>query len=165
MYFMQGLPAGFALTAIANYLVGHGVSSSLTGTFVSVVGLPWILQFVWGPLIDKYQYSIIGHRKHWVVLSQFAAFLASLTLFFVHDPVSQLSLLMFVFFTHSIFASIQDASVDAMAISLVPKNEMGRLNAFMRGGFLAGISFGAVINSEYIMKEKKTAKFFVKYFS
>ncbi len=162
MYFMQGLPAGFALTAIANYLVGHGVSSSLTGTFVSVVGLPWILQFVWGPLIDKYQYSIIGHRKHWVVLSQFAAFLASLTLFFVHDPVSQLSLLMFVFFTHSIFASIQDASVDAMAISLVPKNEMGRLNAFMRGGFLAGISFGAAVLSLILHRYSFTAAVFVQ---
>lgn len=143
MYVMQGIPAGFALTAIANYLVGHGINSSSTGTFVSIVGFPWILQFIWGPLIDRYQYSIIGHRKQWIVLSQFAAFVASLTLFFVHDPVSQLPLLTTVFFIHSIFASIQDASVDAMAISVVPKHERGRLNAFMRGGFLSGISFGA----------------------
>ncbi len=143
LYLMQGIPAGFALTAIANYLVGKGVSSSSVGTFVSVVGLPWIMQFIWGPLIDRYQYSVIGHRKHWVVLTQVAAFLASLTLLFVKDPASQLSLMSLVFFTHSIFASVQDASVDAMAISLVPEQEKGRLNAFMRGGFLIGMSFGA----------------------
>lgn len=143
LYLMQGIPAGFALTAIANYLVGKGVSSSSVGTFISIVGLPWIMQFVWGPLIDRYQYSVIGHRKHWVVLTQVAAFLASLTLLFVKNPASQLSLMSLVFFTHSIFASVQDASVDAMAISLVPDQEKGRLNAFMRGGFLIGMSFGA----------------------
>ena len=149
---MQGIPAGFALTAIANYLAGKGLNSSSTGTFISIVGLPWILQFVWGPLIDRYQYSIIGHRKHWVVLSQFAAFLASLCILFVHDPVSQLPLLTGLLFTHSIFASIQDASVDAMAISVVPKNEMGRLNAFMLRGFLSGISFGAAALSFILHK-------------
>jgi len=143
LYVMQGIPAGFALTAIANYLVGKGVSSSSVGTFVSIVGLPWILQFIWGPLIDRYQYSVIGHRKHWVVLTQIAAVIASLTLLLVKDPASQLSLMSLVFFTHSIFASVQDASVDAMAISIVPHKEKGRLNAFMRGGFLTGIAFGS----------------------
>lgn len=145
LYVMQGIPAGFALTAIANYLVGKGISSSSVGTFVSIVGLPWILQFVWGPLIDRYQYSVIGHRKHWIVLTQLAAIIASLSLLLVKNPASQLSLMSLVFFTHSLFASVQDASVDAMAISIVPHHEKGRLNAFMRGGFLIGISFGSAV--------------------
>ena len=143
LYLMQGIPSGFALTAIANYLAGKGISSASVGTFVSFVGIPWIIQFFWGPLIDRYQYSIIGHRKQWVVLTQFAAFLASLTLLLVNDPVAQLSFLGLVFFTHSLFASVQDASVDAMAISVGPVAERGRLNACMRGGLLMGISFGA----------------------
>ncbi len=143
LYVMQGIPSGFALTAIANYLNGQGISSAHIGTFVSIVGIPWIIQFLWGPIIDRYQYSVIGHRKQWVVLTQFAAFLASLTLLLVTDPVGQLSLLGLVFFTHSLFASVQDASVDAMAISVVPVAERGRLNACMRGGLLLGISFGA----------------------
>jgi len=145
LYLMQGIPAGFALTAIANYLVGKGVSSSSVGTFVSVSGLPWVLQFVWGPLIDRYQYSVIGHRKHWIVLTQIAAIIASLSLLLVKNPASQLTLLSIVFFTHSIFASVQDASVDAMAISIVPHEEKGRLNAFMRGGFLIGMAFGSAV--------------------
>ncbi|QNF31660.1 MFS transporter [Adhaeribacter swui] len=143
LYLMQGIPSGFALTAIANYLAGKGLSSASIGTFVSIVGIPWVIQFFWGPLIDRYQYSVIGHRKQWVVLTQIAAFLASLTLLFVHDPVAQLAFLGLVFFTHSLFASVQDASVDAMAISVAPEAERGRLNACMRGGLLMGISFGA----------------------
>lgn len=144
---MQGIPAGFALTAIANFLLAQHVEPQRIGTFIAIVGLPWTIQFLWGPLIDRFQYSIIGHRKHWVVLSQIVAVVASLGLLFIKDPLHQLSLLSFVFFMHSIFASIQDASVDAMSISIVPQQERGRLNGFMRGGFLLGVAFGSAVLS------------------
>jgi len=143
LYIMQGIPSGFALVAVNNYLIGKGLSAGSVGTFVFIVGIPWFTQFVWGPLIDKYQFSIIGHRKQWVVLTQFLAFLASLSLLLVHDPVAQLSLMSLVFFVHSNFASIQDASVDAIAISVVPEAERGRVNAFMRAGYLMGVALGA----------------------
>jgi PAT family beta-lactamase induction signal transducer AmpG len=140
---MQGVPSGFALTALVNYLAGKGLGTAAVGTFISLVGLPWMLQLVWGPLIDRYRYSVVGHYKHWVLLTQLAAFLASLGLFAISRPEAQLWGLALVFFIHSIFASIQDASVDAMAIDVVPAAERGRLNACMRGGILWGISFGA----------------------
>lgn len=102
---------------------------------MAIVGLPWVLQFIWGPFIDRYQYSVIGHRKQWVVLTQFMAFMASLTLLLVHDPVSQLTLMTAVFFTHSIFASVQDASVDAIAIEILQKDERGSVNGIHEGRF------------------------------
>jgi PAT family beta-lactamase induction signal transducer AmpG len=142
LYVMQGIPAGFGLTAVYNYLIGSGLSAHAVGSFAAIVGLPWTFQFVWGPLIDKYQYSIIGHRKQWVVLTQLVAVLASLSLLLVHEPVAQIGLMGAVFFVHSVFASIQDASVDAIAISVVPVAERGRVNAFMRGGFLLGWAVG-----------------------
>jgi PAT family beta-lactamase induction signal transducer AmpG len=142
LYVMQGIPSGFALTAVYNYLIGQGLSARAVGSFAATVGLPWTFQFVWGPLIDKYQYSIIGHRKQWVVLTQLVAVAASLSLLLVHDPVRELTLLGVVFFVHSVFASIQDASVDAIAISVVPVAERGRVNAFMRAGSLAGWAVG-----------------------
>ena len=143
LYIMQGIPAGFALTAMANFFAGKGLSSTSIGSFVAIVGLPWVAQFIWGPIIDRYQFSVIGHRKHWVVLTQLLAFLASLSLLLVNDPVKQLILVSILFFIHSNFASVQDASVDAIAISIVPENERGRVNAFMRGGFLTGIAIGS----------------------
>jgi PAT family beta-lactamase induction signal transducer AmpG len=142
-YVMQGLPAGFALTALANHLAARQVSAARIGEFVAAVGLPWAFQFVWGPVIDRFQASRMGARRPWVLLAQLASVLASVGIWLVTDPVRQLSLLSSVFFLHSIFASVQDASVDAMAISVIPENERGRTNACMRGGFLAGIGVGA----------------------
>ncbi|MEJ7587675.1 MAG: MFS transporter [Ferruginibacter sp.] len=152
LYIMQGIPAGFALTAIANYLLGQQVEPQRVGTFIAMVGLPWTLQFVWGPLIDRFQYSRIGHRKHWVVLSQLIAVVASLGLLTVKDPLYEIPLLSFVFFIHSIFASIQVASVDAMAISIAPPDERGKLNGAMRGGLLIGVAFGSAVLS-YVLHE------------
>ena len=145
LYLMQGVPSGFALTAVYNYLIGQGLTAKSVGSFAAVVGLPWTFQFVWGPLIDKYQYSIIGHRKQWVVLTQLVAAGASLSLLLVRNPVAQLGLMSAVFFVHSVFASIQDASVDAIAISVVPVAERGRVNAFMRAGSLFGWAVGGAV--------------------
>jgi MFS transporter, PAT family, beta-lactamase induction signal transducer AmpG len=147
LYVMQGIPAGFALTALANYLIGKDVSSEKVGAFIAYVGLPWILQFVWGPIIDRYQLSSMGNRKHWVVGAQWAAVLVTMCFFFVKVPEREISLLSLLFFIHSIFASIQVASVDAMAIITAPVNERGKVNGFMRGGFLLGIAFGSTVLS------------------
>ncbi|GAB2516343.1 RhtX/FptX family siderophore transporter [Spirosoma aerophilum] len=145
LYVMQGIPAGFSLTALANYLTAEGVKPSSIGSFAAIVGLPWAFQFIWGPLIDRYQGSAMGRRKPWVVGAQFMAFLASLGILLVKDPVAQISTLAWFFFGHSIFAAIQDASVDAMAITVIADDERGRVNAFMRAGFLIGIGVGAAV--------------------
>ncbi len=143
LYIMQGIPAGFRGETIYNYLIERGLTASAVGTFVLVVGLPWSFQFVWGPIVDRFQYSVIGHRKQWVVLTQLVAVVASLGLLFVQDPVAEIGLVSALFFVHSLFASIQDTSVDAMAIAMTPEQERGRLNALMRVGFMLGISLGA----------------------
>lgn len=140
---MQGIPAGFALTAVANYLIAENTDPKIVGTFVAVVGLPWTIQFFWGPIIDLFQGSPMGRRKPWVLLSQLMAFVASLGVLLVENPAAQVSTLALAFFVHSVFASLQDASVDAMAISTIPETDRGRVNAFMRGGMLLGSGVGA----------------------
>jgi PAT family beta-lactamase induction signal transducer AmpG len=86
----------------------------------------------------------MGRRRPWVIASQICAFLASLGLLFVGNPPTEyIKTLVVTFFIHSIFASIQDASVDAQAITIIPLNERGRINGFMRGGFLVGSAMGA----------------------
>ena len=147
LYVMQGIPAGFALTAIANYLIGKHIPPEKVGTFVAVVGLPWILQFVWGPFIDRFQCSSMGNRKHWIVFSQWAILLATSGLYLIQKPERSLPFLSLVFFINSIFSSVQLAAVDAMAITIAPVSERGRMNGFMRGGFLMGIAISSSIFS------------------
>lgn len=153
LYVMQGVPAGFATTALANYLAAEGLRADRIGTFVAMQGLPWTFQFVWGPFIDRFQGSRLGRRRPWVVVAQFFAFLASMAMLFVDDPASNVTMLGIAFLVHGTFASVQDASVDAMAISTIPDHERGRINAFMRGGFLLGTGLGAA-GLSYVLRHQ-----------
>ena len=145
LYAVQGVPSGFALTAVANYLTARGLAPEVIGAFAARIGLPWTVQFAWGPLIDRFQGSPMGRRKPWVLGAQFAAFLASLGVVAVRDPVAEVGALTTAFLVHGLFASIQDASVDAMAIGMIPESERGRVNAFMRAGLLFGSGAGAAV--------------------
>lgn len=145
LYVMQGIPSGFYLTALANYFTAEGVRPNVVGSFIAIIGLPWAFQFIWGPLIDRYQGSAMGRRKPWVVGSQLMTVLASGILLFVGNPIAQITTLAWLFCLRSVFAAIQDASVDAMAITVIPEDERGRGNAFMRAGFLVGTGIGAAV--------------------
>ncbi len=150
LYVMQGIPAGFYTTALTNYFAAEGVKPDLVGSFVAIIGLPWAFQFIWGPVIDRFQGSSMGRRKPWVVGAQTMAVLSSLTLLLVDDPVAQITTLSWLFFIRSLFAAVQDASVDAMAISVIPEDERGRVNAFMRTGYLIGYGGGAAIFAQIL---------------
>lgn len=145
LYVMQGIPSGFYLTALTNYFTAEGVKPNVVGSFIAIIGLPWAFQFIWGPLIDRFQGSTMGRRKPWVVGSQLMTTLASCVLLLVGNPVTQISELAWLFCLRSVFAAIQDASVDAMAITVIPEEERGRVNAFMRAGFLVGTGIGAAV--------------------
>lgn len=152
LYIMQGIPSGFYLTALTNYFTAEGVKPNVVGSFIAIIGLPWAFQFIWGPLIDRFQGSPMGRRKPWVVSSQLMTVLASCVLLLVGNPVTQISELAWLFCLRSVFAAIQDASVDAMAITVIPEEERGRVNAFMRAGFLVGTGIGAAVFAHLLRK-------------
>jgi PAT family beta-lactamase induction signal transducer AmpG len=143
LYIMQGIPSGFALTAVTNYLTAEGLTPQALGTFGAVVGLPWGFKFIWGPFVDRFQSSRMGRRRPWVLGSQCLALLASLAILLVGDPVREFNLLALAFAWHGVFASLQDVSVDALAITISPVNERGRINGFMKCGMVMGQAIGA----------------------
>ncbi|QRR00707.1 MFS transporter [Dyadobacter sandarakinus] len=143
LYIMQGVPGGFALIAVTNYLSARHMDAGTIGTFGALVGLPWAFKFVWGPLVDRFQGSAMGRRRPWILAAQVMAFLASLALLLVGDPVADFRLLVGAFVVHGVFASLQDISVDALAITIVPEEERGRTNALMKIGMVIGQALGS----------------------
>ena len=157
LYVVQGIPSGFALIAVVNYLAARRLDPLVIAAFAARIGIPWSIQFVWGPLIDRFQGSSMGRRKPWVLGAQFAAFLASLGVITISDPATEVLALSVAFLIHGLFASIQDASVDAMAISIIPVAERGQVNACMRGGIQLGYGVGAAVWANLIQTHGFTA--------
>ena len=79
LYFAEGLMIAITTVVTTLYLREQGVSIPLTTLIVGVVNIPWILKFIWGPIVDRF---IKYGRKTFIIfgglLSISAMFLVSL---------------------------------------------------------------------------------------
>jgi MFS family permease len=141
-YLYQGLIAGFSLTALANHLAAHGVAATEVGFHFALAGLPWTLQpILWGPLIDRSGDLRMGRRRPFAVAALLGCH-ATIAVMLVL-AVEQVGLLGLAFLVHSLFASLLDTACDRMIMDHVPADELGRVSACTRAGFVAGTSLSA----------------------
>lgn len=145
-YFAEGIPIGFIWWAMPTLLNQNGVEVDVIGSFTALLTLPWILKFLWAPLIDILRTPNFGFKK-WIGVSQLAMCLTLIPLLFI--PISGNILWWGMFlFLHSLAAATQDVSVDAMIINTTKENEHGALNGYMQAGMLVARSIfggGALI--------------------
>ncbi|GJD95303.1 MFS transporter [Methylobacterium iners] len=141
-YLYQGLVAGFSLTALANHYSGRGVSASEVGLHFALAGLPWTVQPVlWGPLVDRVG---PGRRRICALTAIAGSHLALCGLFLVPDA-GAIGAVGLVLFAHSLAASLLDTACDRMVMDHVPPDELGRMSACMRIGFVVGTSLSAAV--------------------
>lgn len=147
LYLYQGAVASLALIALPNHLASLGASVSAIGAFMAVVGLPWTIQPLWGPVVDRFGTSRMGPRRSWVFLGLVGA-LACLALIFVTaDDAVPLAWLGGLFLAHSVFASLVDTAADAMIIDHAPSRQLGHTTALTRAGLAVGLAAGASLFS------------------
>ena len=146
LYAYQGLVAGFALTALPNHYAAMGATTAAVGAHVATVGLPWILQPLWGPIVDRFGGFAMGRRRFWVVAALTLSLLALARLLLVEDEsVTGLPIVSAVFLIQSAFAALTDTATDGMIIDNVPAERLGTANAVTRVGFVCGTALGAAL--------------------
>lgn len=145
MYFAQGVPWGFMVTALVAYLAAQGVSASDLGPLTAIVLVPWTFKLVWGPLIDTMTIRSMGRRRPWIIGAELMMAVSLLGILMLGDLTNNLGLLAWMFFIHNCFASLQDVSTDALAVDILPPNEQGKMNGLMWGSKLIGKAVGASV--------------------
>ena len=116
----------------------RGADSARIGSLLGILVLPWALKFLWAPLVDRVQ----GPRftlRGWIASAQALMVLTLVPLLFV-DPARHFDMLAVLLVLHALFASTQDAAIDALLIQTAPESEHGRLTAWMQVGMLTGRS-------------------------
>src|SRR5262245_59934968 len=71
LYVTEGIPLGFAITAIATYLRRVGVGPAEIGAFVGSFYVPWAFKWAFGPLVYVFRSQRFGHRRAWILGTQF----------------------------------------------------------------------------------------------
>jgi MFS family permease len=141
LYFAEGLMIAITTVVTSLYLREQGISIPITTLIVGIVNIPWILKFVWGPIVDHFKKF---GRKTFIIfgglLSVFAMLLASIV-----DPGVNLIPFALLIFTSHIGIGFIDVSTDAWAIDVSTDRDRGKINGSMFAGQYSAWAIGASI--------------------
>ena len=122
LYFVQGLPFGFQISALPLLLRAEGIS--LTGiSFAGILALPWMTKIAWAPLVDRYYSERIGRRRSWMIPMQVLLALTCAVAALVGEQ--HLALLLVVLFFANFFAATLDIAVDGYAVDTLSPEQLG----------------------------------------
>ncbi|MBM4382831.1 MAG: MFS transporter [Deltaproteobacteria bacterium] len=146
LYFAQGVPIGLLTIALPAWLAQRGLGVAEIASYQGIIGLPWGLKLISGPLMDRFSFPAMGRRRPWVLGAQAGLTLAFAGLALVADPLAQLPLVIALGVLVTTCSALQDVATDGMAIDLLPEEERGRANAFMAFGQAAGFSSFSILS-------------------
>ena len=145
LYVAQGLPSGFANVAFVAFLVTNGIAVEQIALLFATVYLPWTFKFIWGPVIDMVTFPKYGIRRPWVLFAETGMIISLATLLIVPDLVASIQLVTVLLFIHNLFSSLQDVSVDALAVDILEPDEVATVNGLMFASKRGGIIFGGAV--------------------
>ena len=70
LYITEGIPLGFAATAVATQLRRQDVGPAEIGAFVGSFYLPWAFKWAFGPFVDVFTSERLGKRRGWILGTQ-----------------------------------------------------------------------------------------------
>jgi len=135
LYMAQGLPFGFFTLALPVLLREAGYSLTQI-SLLSLVSLPWVLKFLWAPVLDH-----TGTRRAWLLFFQLAS-IAGALLLTQADPSNGLTVLIIAAFAFNVLAASQDVITDGLAVRMLDTKERGLANAIQVGAYRFGMILG-----------------------
>lgn len=141
--FASGLPLALCGATLQAWMTVEGVDLKTIG-LITLVGLPYTWKFLWAPALDRYVPPLLGRRRGWLMLTQFAlvAGLAGMAMLSPKEHAWWLALLaLFVAFA----SASQDVVFDAYKVDILTAEQRG-LGAAMNvvGYRIAMIVSGAI---------------------
>ena len=137
MGFSSGLPISLTSGTLQAWMTVAGVDLRTIGVF-GLVGLPYILKFLWSPFMDRFVPPVLGRRRGWIVLTQLSLIGGISTMAFgspANAPWTLAALSLLVAFT----SASQDIVVDAYRTDVLHETERGAGVAVFVTGYRIGM--------------------------
>lgn len=145
LYFAQGIPFGFVSFLLASYMAARDFTIKDISNLTAIATLPWTIKWLWGPVIDRFTYRPMGRRRPWIIFAQLFMILTMAVMIFFQDITANIKLLFAMVFINNVFASMQDVSVDALAVEILEEKERGLANGLMFGSASGGSAFSGIV--------------------
>src|SRR5688500_5777137 len=141
LYVTEGIPLGFAATAVATQLRRQDVGPAEIGAFIGSFYLPWAFKWAVGPVIDGFWSQRLGRRRGWLIARQVLMAITLMSTVLLELP-AQLALFTAVLLLHNTFGAMQDVAIDALAVGSLQEHERGLANGLMFAGAALGQAAG-----------------------
>lgn len=126
--FSSGMPLFFLTQLLPAWLRREGLSVATIG-LIGLTTFPYVVKFVWAPLLDRFVWPGLGRRRGWMLVTQVLLLVLMVT-FGQLDPVRDLGLLVPLMVVTAFVSASQDIVIDAYRRELLPDHELGIGNSF-----------------------------------
>lgn len=139
LYIAQSIPMSFFSTVVPIIMRQEHFSLSSIG-MLQLVKLPWILKFLWAPVVDNKARST-KDLKRWILISELFYALIIFAVAFL-SLETDFKLIIFLVVIAFLASGTQDIAVDIYAILSLKKSERSLGNSMQSGGSFIGSFFG-----------------------
>ena len=139
LYIAQSIPMSFFSTVIPVMMRQENFSLASIG-LLQLIKLPWILKFLWSPLVDR-NCVTVSHYKKWIFSSEliYAVLIFSVAFLDFKENFTTILVLVIISFVAS---ATQDIATDALAVLSFKRKDKSLVNSMQSMGSFAGAMLG-----------------------
>lgn len=141
LYFSQGIPLGVAMEALPTLLRRDGAGLG-TLAWLPLVGLPWVLKFLWAPQVDNRWRPATGRRRSWIVPMQTVVLACMAGVALLGISSASAAWVVGLMAVASLASATQDIATDGLTAERFDGQALARANAVQVGGTMVGFFFG-----------------------
>lgn len=141
LYLSQGIPIGLAMDALPTLLRQDGAPLQALA-FLPLVGLPWVVKFLWAPWVDNHWSRRFGRRRSWILPMQCIVLACLLGLATLGLGVASAGWAVGLLALASLASATQDIATDGMAAEHFSGELLAKVNAVQIAGVMIGFFGG-----------------------
>jgi PAT family beta-lactamase induction signal transducer AmpG len=143
--FSSGLPLALSGSTLLLWMKDVGVDIRTIGLY-ALVGIPYTLKFLWAPVVDAFQVPVLGralgHRRGWLVFSQFLL-IAAILLLGAQDPLQAPLMVAVAALVVAAASATQDIVIDAFRVEYLKTDQQAAGMAY----FVAAYRLGMLVST------------------
>ncbi|WP_422665680.1 RhtX/FptX family siderophore transporter, partial [Achromobacter xylosoxidans] len=141
LYFSQGIPLGVAMEALPTLLRRDGAPLHALA-WLPLVGLPWVLKFLWAPLVDNRWRATLGRRRSWILPMQALVLACLAAVAMTGIAAASAPWVVGLMALASLASATQDIATDGLTAERFQGQALARANAVQVGGTMVGFFAG-----------------------
>lgn len=140
LYIAQSVPMSF-FAAVLPILMRQGAYSLTAIALIKLIKIPWIIKFLWSPLVDRHTKEVLDYKR-WIVVSEILYALIILVVALLKLDTTPILVIGLIFIAF-LMSATQDIATDALAARSFLPSDRGLINSMQSMGSFAGSMVGS----------------------